>query len=228
MRKRSAAWRAEAQTAKRQTEKVQAAASGNERWHMKRKGKMLLLAVCLLLFMNGCGWKEKQQQKHEQLLEELGEKNRQYHAKRRRFLESDLCAAGMQYVQDTLEELEPGRYIDATEEELAASLETEEARKIFFAQVQLYISIDFWEFAIDPQVLCEELLKRQIACADIDILGPAGTSGSIGSGRVHDVPDQVRAGIPEGGRTGRRVPEGFGSGHICLPVVDDFRYIRTV
>ena len=172
MRKRSAAWRAEAQTAKRQTEKVQAAASGNERWHMKRKGKMLLLAVCLL-FMNGCGWKEKQQQKHEQLLEELGEKNRQYHAKRRRFLESDLCAAGMQYVQDTLEELvpggtydimlEPGRYIDATEEELAASLETEEARKIFFAQVQLYISIDFWEFAIDPQVLCEELLKRQIS-----------------------------------------------------------------
>ena len=140
---------------------------------MKRKGKMLLLAVCLLLFMNGCGWKEKQQQKHEQLLEELGEKNRQYHAKRRRFLESDLCAAGMQYVQDTLEELvpggtydimlEPGRYIDATEEELAASLETEEARKIFFAQVQLYISIDFWEFAIDPQVLCEELLKRQIS-----------------------------------------------------------------
>ena len=132
----------------------------------------LLLALSLFLILPGCQ-KELTEEERLALIAEMGEKGREYHEKRQRFLDSDLYAEGYAYLESLLKELvpggeyvitiEPGDWIDATDEELAGSLGTEEERIEFFYRADAYFSVNFWDFDLDGNELANELMNRQIS-----------------------------------------------------------------
>lgn len=139
----------------------------------------ILLALALVLPLVGCNTEDTEtetQRKEEERLQaihEMGEENRKFHAKRQAFLDSDLYAAGTEYLTGILGELvpdgeikitlEPGDYINATEDELAAIPDTDEGWQEFFSRAELSFKVNFWDFGIDPHELCEALLARQIS-----------------------------------------------------------------
>ncbi len=133
----------------------------------------LLLFAALLLILPGCRGGELRDEERQQLIAEMGEEGRQYHEKRSRFLESSLHAEGCEYLTKTLESLvpggeiivsiEPGGYIDAKPEELAASLETDEARRTFFSKAEVVMEVNFRDFDLDPEALARDLMARGIS-----------------------------------------------------------------
>ena len=107
---------------------------------------------------------------------------------REEYTTSSLYTAGMEYLTGVLEELvpdgafeismEPGDYINATEDELAAIPDTDEGWQEFFTRAELSFKVNFWDFGIDLHELCEALLARQIsgrmAADDYSIPGTCG------------------------------------------------------
>ena len=140
---------------------------------MKKNRLLSLLLALSVLGLPGCREKEMTEEERLAAISEMGERGREYHAKRKKFLESNLYAEGIKYLEDILAELvpggtaeitiEPGNWINETEEALAASLDTEEKRIEFYYRAQVYIYINFWDFDIDARTLALELVARQIS-----------------------------------------------------------------
>ena len=86
---------------------------------------LTLAALAVLAFLPGCRGGELTEEERQKLIAEMGEEGRAYQEKRRRFLESPLCAAGLAYLRETADalvpggnpefSLEPGDYIEAEE-----------------------------------------------------------------------------------------------------------------
>lgn len=143
---------------------------------MKRIVAILLALLCVLS-VTACKSKaEREAEKeaeHQQLIEEMGEKNRIYHEKRERFLSSPLHASGVAYLEAVLEELcpgaerqisvEPGDYLEASDETLSGSVTTPEEARTFFAQAEVSFRVDFWTLELDGETLAGELAARGVS-----------------------------------------------------------------
>lgn len=140
---------------------------------MKKRILSLLLTLPLLISLSSCFEKELTEEEHQKLIAEIGAMNRERHEKRQRFLDSPLHAEGYAYLEEVVRELvpdgdcilaiDPGGYVDAADEELSATLDTDEARLAFFARADVHIFVNFWDFGIDDRELGEALLDRQIS-----------------------------------------------------------------
>ena len=109
---------------------------------------LTLAALAVLAFLPGCRGGELTEEERQALIAEMGEEGRAYQEKRRRFLESPLCAAGLAYLREAADalvpggnplfSLEPGDYIDAE-------------------------GVDFRDFDADGRVLAEGFMARGIS-----------------------------------------------------------------
>ena len=139
---------------------------------MKKRILSLLLVLPLLFPLPACE-KELTEEEHQKLIEEIGAMNRERNEKRQRFLDSALYAEGYAYLEEVIRELlpdgeyaisiEPGDFLDAADEELAGSLETEEERLVFFSRAHVIIFVNFWDFGLEDRALGEALMSRQIS-----------------------------------------------------------------
>lgn len=134
---------------------------------------LTLAALAVLAFLPGCRGGELTEEERQKLIAEMGEEGRAYQEKRRRFLESPLCAAGLAYLREAVDalvpggnpvfSLEPGDYIDAEEAELNAVPDTVEEWKAFFSRAEAVIQVNFWDFDADGRTLAEEFMARGIS-----------------------------------------------------------------
>ena len=141
---------------------------------MKRIVSMVLAALMLFLLLSfsACG---KDKKTHEEILNEISEFNRKKNEKRQTFLSSDAYSTAYDYVIGTLNELipdceaeislEPGGLLGNDLSEFADFSENAETRQAFFSEAQLYISVNYWEFGVDPLELCDQLISRQLSGA---------------------------------------------------------------
>ena len=129
-----------------------------------KKSMMCLLALLCALALAACG-KEEPAQTQSQV--------QQYMEKRQVFCASNLCIEAQRYLEDALTELvpdgtceisvEPGDYIDAAEDELAGHIADAEAAQAFFARAQVSWKVNYWDYDMDPEALCQALLERGIS-----------------------------------------------------------------
>ena len=135
---------------------------------------MILAALMLFMILplSACGGDTKS---HEEILNEISESNRKKNEKRQAFLSSDVYSAAYDYVIGTLNELIPNCKAEITLEpgtllgnDLSGFIdfsENAETRQAFFSGAQLYISVNYWEFSVDPLELCDQLMSRQLSGA---------------------------------------------------------------
>ena len=155
----------------------------SEFWKMKiRTGLMAaVLLILIVLELPGCGpieaYKESkaqaEEEAHQKALEEVGAMNRARQEKRQAFMRSPLHEAGVNYIQETLEELmpgcvteislEPGDYREASEEELQKVPESKEEGTTFFDRAELSFNVNHWDYYDDPKELCTKLMDRGIS-----------------------------------------------------------------
>lgn len=145
---------------------------------MTKRLILILTAVTLVLMLAGCKTEEQKRQEHEQILQEISDSNRQRTELRNQFRSSDLCLSAEAYLRTALEELvpdatavisiEPGSdwYERKTlpEEELAKKVTDAESARAFFKTVRASVSIDFWNYGVEAEELCQGLLDRGISC----------------------------------------------------------------
>ena len=111
--------------------------------------------------------------RHDETLSEIAQKNGQYHEKRKAFLLSQTYKTAYAYVGKVLNEilpeceiimsLEPGNLIESNLSEFSDFRTNKETRIKFFSQADLYISVNFWDFKIDPLVIGDKLIEHQIS-----------------------------------------------------------------
>ena len=141
---------------------------------MIRKVLYFILSALLILSILSLGaCRLKDEKTHEEILSEMNEKGKAYNEKRKKFLSSDVYAEAHAYVLDTLEgflpgcraeiSLEPGSLIDSDLSEFADFSENKETRLSFFSQARLYISVNFWDFNVDADEFCKQLMSYQIS-----------------------------------------------------------------
>ena len=133
----------------------------------------IILAVLLLLSLFTLSACTDDEKTHEEILNEISEFNRKKNEKRQTFLSSEVYAEAYDYVLDTLFELvpgctaeislEPGTLLGDDLSGFADFSQNAEMRLEFFSGARLYISVNYWEFSVDPLKLCDQLMSRQIS-----------------------------------------------------------------
>ena len=139
---------------------------------MRRIIPTVLLTLLLLSVFTLCAC-EKDDKMHDEILNEIAESNRIKNEKRKAFLSSEVYAGAYDYVLDTLFELVPGCTAEISLEpgtllgddlsgfaDFSANADT---RLSFFSEAQLSITVDFWDFDVEPLTLCDKLMSRQIS-----------------------------------------------------------------
>ncbi len=133
-----------------------------------KKAAVVILLLSLALCVFAC-----EKVDHDQILNEISEENKIKNEKRQAFLDSDVCKAAKEYVAATLEELVPGGEFDISlepEKLFGADLsgyadfaDNPETRRDFFSKTHLNFRVNYWDFDIDPLVLADQLIDRQIS-----------------------------------------------------------------
>ena len=139
---------------------------------MRRIIPTVLLTLLLLSVFTLCAC-EKDDKTHDEILNEIAESNRIKNEKRQAFLSSAVYVEAYDYVLDTLFELvpgctaeislEPGTLLGDDLSGFADFSQNAEMRLVFFSGARLYISVNYWEFSVDPLKLCDQLMSRQIS-----------------------------------------------------------------
>ncbi len=116
---------------------------------------------------------QAEEESRQQLIKEIGESHREYNEKRQTFLQSELHEAGVQYLEDALDELmpgcekeislEPGGYLDAGSEELNTVPRTKEDWVRFYAKAALSFYVNHDDYGIEPEEVCRKLMERGIS-----------------------------------------------------------------
>ncbi len=132
--------------------------------------KVFTLLLVGLVFFSFGGCKEPD---HDQLISEMGEKNRVYHEKRQKFLDSEVYQSAVKHIDRVLKEqypdceysmsLEPGRLLDDSLDNYSNFSDNAEIRAVFFKNADLYIKVNFWDYGTDAEAVCKVLMENQLS-----------------------------------------------------------------